>query len=138
MVLSAVIDIENIVFDACAKAVLAEYPDCFTTSENVMAPASFPAVSIVETSNTTDRTRNDSSLEENASIVTYTVRVYSNLRHGAKRQAKEIAQIIDGVLQPLNFTRGYSARNDGGAGTPYSIVSNYTASVSKDGIISRR
>lgn len=133
------IDIEAKVFDACARAVLEVYPDAFTTSENVAAPASFPAVSIIETNNYTDTTRNDSSREENASVVTYDVKVFSNLRSGAKRQAKEIAQIIDGVLQPLNFNRTYMNRAESPSNSAvFSVSMRYVASVSKDGIISRR
>lgn len=133
------IDIEADIFDACATAILAEYPDAFTTSEYVAAPASFPSVSIMEADNYTDTTRNDSSREENASVLAYDVKVYSNLRNGAKRQAKEIAQIVDGILTPLNFTRTYTNRsNDPSNSAVYTVTARYIASVSKDGIISRR
>ena len=133
------IDIEADIFDACAKAILAKYPDCFTTSEYVAAPASFPAVSIMEADNYTDTTRNDSGLGENASVIAYDVKVFSNLRHGAKAQAKDIAQIIDGILQPLNFNRTYTNRIANPAKTSvFEISMRYVASVSKDGIISRR
>lgn len=133
------IDIEAYIFDRCARAVIEKYPDAFTTSEYVSAPASFPSVSIMEANNVTDTSRNDSSLEENASIVTFDVKVFSNLRHGAKRQAKDIAQIIDGVLQPLNFNRvSMVMSSNPSQSSVFSISARYVASVSKDGIISRR
>lgn len=133
------IDIEAYVFDACARAVLEKYPDTFTTSENVAAPASFPSVSIMEADNYLDKARNDSGSDENASVVAYDVKVFSNLRNGAKSQAKDIAQIVDGVLTPLNFTRTYmNRRNEPSNPAVFTVTMRYVASVSKDGIISRR
>ena len=101
------IDIENQIFDGCARLVLSKYPECMTSSANVAAPASFPAVSVTEGDNATDTTRIDSSGIEKGALLAYDVRVYSNLRKGAKAQAKDIAQMVDGYMNSLNFTRSF-------------------------------
>ena len=133
------IDIELDVYDACARRVLDKYPDCLTSSMNVYAPASFPAVSISEAGNRLDVSRCDSSGRENAAIVEYDVQVFSNLKTGARSQAKKLLQIVDEYLTSMNFrrtvkTQGESAKDP----SIYRITARYTASVDKSGKISRR
>ena len=132
------VDIEVEIFDKCAKAVLAKFPDAFTSSVNVSAPASYPAMSMVEADNMTDSSRTDSS-GETASIVTYDIRVFSNLRQGARTQAKQIAQEVDEVMTSFNFRRTYRGQgasvNDPSV---YQVTCRYMAGVTKDGKLYRR
>lgn len=132
-------DIENEVFDACAEALEAVEPGCFTTSVRTLVPADFPAASVMEISNVTDTSRNTSAAGEQASIVTYRVDVFSNLRQGARTQAKRMAEAVDGVLTNLNFTRVYSSTTyDPSRSSVYQMTFRYTAGVSSEGKIYRR
>lgn len=133
------IDIEAEVFDAVATAVLALEPDAFVTSEYVQAPAAFPAVSCWELTSLTDTRRIDSTKMERASVVTYEVNVYSNLKTGAKRQAKALVQAADRVMLSLNFNRTFLQRTDNQASSGiYRITARYTASVDYTNTIYRR
>lgn len=133
------IDIEADIYDRCARAVLAEYPDCLTSAVNVAAPASFPAASIVEADCSVDSSRSDSGGIENAALVAYDVKVFSNLRRNARGQTKKILAVIDGELASLNFRRTY--RYQGAMGTDpsvYQITARYVAGVDKNGKLYRR
>lgn len=133
------IDVEIEVFDACARLVLSEYPKATVSSVVTMAPASFPAVSIVETGNYVDASRITNSGTEEAAIVTYEVRVYSNLRQGAKTQAKKMAQLVDGWMTEHNLRR--TSRDQGQSISDpsiYQVTSRYVAGVDRTGKLYRR
>lgn len=133
------IDIETIVYDKVARAVLAKWPEAFTSAVHVQAPASFPAVFVREIGNVTSTDQMDSSCVEHYSSVSYEVGVYSNLRKGARAQAKEIAQEVDGVLIGLNFNRTYSAPTENPADSEvYRITMRYVAEVDDKGNFYRR
>ncbi len=130
-------DFEADIYDVLARAVLAEYPNAFTSSRYVRVPSSFPAVSIAEISNVIDVSRIDSSHEEKYSVVTYDVNIYSNLTTGAKDEAKRIAQIIDEKMTKYNFIRQslqpIDNENDMAI---YRINARYTATISDKGKLS--
>lgn len=133
------IDIETEVFDRVATAIYAEYPDTTVSSMLTSAPASFPAVSLIESSNTEATDRSDSSMRENASDVAYYCSVYSDRRNGAKGQAKRIAQIVDEAMRSMNFARTYYERVENPAKTSvYQINIRFSAVVGRDGTIYRR
>ena len=133
------VDIEAEVYDRCAKAVLEIEPEAFTTSTYVAAPASFPALHVSEISNVTDTRHMDSALKEKFSIVTYQSDVYSNLRSGAKRQAKKMAQAVDEAMLAMGLTRTYMGTVSNPADTSvYRISARYTAVAGDDKRIYRR
>lgn len=133
------VDIEAYVYDRCAKAVLAIEPDAFTTSTFVSSPASFPAVQVSEVGNVTDTSTLDSSLTEKTSVVTFQADCYSNLRSGAKRQAKKLAQAVDAEMASMGFTRTLMGFVSNPADTSiYRITARYTAVAGIDGHIYRR
>lgn len=133
------IDIEADVYDMCARAVLAEFSDCLTSSQNVAAPASFPAVSIVEADNKTDQSMVDSSGREKGAIVAYDVKCFSNLRTGAKRQARKLLQAVDSQLCGVHFRRSFTSQG-AMASNPsvYQITARYIAGSTDQGKIYRR
>jgi hypothetical protein len=131
-------DIEDDIFDACARLVLAAYPDAVTTSKNLAAPATFPAMSIVA-STTTDSTRIDSSGVEKGSIIALDIRIFSNLRQGAKKQGKAIFKLVDDYLYSMNFTRTVFSQSDLSSDpSVYLVSAHYVAGVDNNNRIYRR
>ena len=101
------IDVESKVFQKCADAFRAEYPNGFIAGEYVPQPPKFPAVSVVEMDNNVDERAMDNGNIENAVNVMYQVDVYSNLNKGKKAQAKAIVALIDEVLAKYRFVRTF-------------------------------
>jgi hypothetical protein len=101
------IDQEAKVFQACADAFRAAYPNGFIAGEYVAQPPKFPAVSIVEMDNAVDQRALDNGSVENAVNVMYQVDVYSNLNTGKKAQAKAIIALIDEVIAQYRFVRTF-------------------------------
>ena len=133
------IDVENEIFDAVAKAVRASYPSAFVSGEYIKAPSKFPHVSLIEMSNTAyDRTQTSDGIENHASLM-YEVNIYSNKKSGKKSECKAIAALIDNELATLGFSRTMlqPIPNMDNA-TIYRITGRYTAVISKDKAIYRR
>ena len=101
------IDCEAKVFQACADAFRAEYPNGYIAGEYVPQPPKFPAVAVVEMDNAVDQRGLDNGNIENAANVMYQVDVYSNLITGKKAQAKAIIALIDRVLAQYRFVRTF-------------------------------
>lgn len=133
------IDIENEVLDRVSTSVHEQFPDVYFSGEYVKAPASFPAVSLVEMNNLVYRRTQSSSSIENHVEVMYEANVYSNRTTGKKDECKRIASIIDATMGELGFTRmmlnPVPNMNDA---TIYRIVGRYKAVVSVDKTIYRR
>ena len=101
------IDCESIIFQKCADAFRAAYPNGYIAPEYVSQPPKFPAVSVVEMDNNVDERAMDNGAIENAVNVMYQVDVYSNLNKGKKAQAKAIVALIDEVLAKYRFVRTF-------------------------------
>lgn len=101
------IDQEAKVFQACANAFRAAYPNGFIAGEYVSQPPKFPAVSVVEMDNNVDERALDNGNVENAVNVMYQVDVYSNLNTGKKAQVKAIIALLDNVLAQYRFVRTF-------------------------------
>lgn len=133
------IDIENIVFNTVAKKIRDVYPDIFMTGEYVSSPPSFPAVSLVETDNSSRIETSDSGSSENHANVMYEINVYSNKSAGKKSECKTIIALIDEEMLALGFSRATMTpvpnMNDS---TIYRMVGRYRATVSANNTIFRR
>ena len=131
------IDCESEVFSTVATALRASISGIFVSGEAVAAPASFPAVTLVEMDNSIYmRTMGLSRIENHASIM-YQAECYSNLSSGKKAQCKAIMAIIDTEMQKLGFVRigsGPMALPNADA-TKYRMVARYRAVISKTGSI---
>jgi hypothetical protein len=101
------IDVESVVFQKCADAFRAAYPNGFIAGEYVSQPPKFPAVMVVEMDNNVDERAMDNGNVENAVNVMYQVDVFSNLNKGKKAQAKAIIALIDEVLSQHRFVRTF-------------------------------
>lgn len=127
------IDIETDLYDELARLVLAEAPDAYVSSEHVISPPKFPAVFIEQGfSSEVDATK-DSSGEENANAIIWTVNVYSNSQTNAKQECKRILQVIDRHMRFRNFKR-LTARPIDNAADPsiYRYVGRFTGLVDKN------
>ncbi len=133
------IDVESELFSTIQSAVRVEYPTLFMTSEYVKTPSSFPCVSLVEVDNTTLRSTQSSTEQENHVTVMYELNVYSNKTKGKKAECKEIVAFIDNLLMNRNFTRTMlePVPNQDSA-TIYRMLGRYRAIVSRDKVVYRR
>lgn len=133
------IDVESQVFQACADAFRAAYPNGYIAGEYVPQPPKFPAVSIVEEDNSVYQRGMDSGAIENYANVMYQIDIYSNNTKGKKAQAKAIAALIDDVMARLGFTRTFlnPVQNMNDA-TIYRMTGRYRAVVGTNNYIYRR
>lgn len=99
------IDPEFEVFDRISEELYRQFPNINITSEYVPTPASFPHVSIEMTDNPVYRTFSGSFDNEQATIPTFTVNVYSDKTEGRKLECKRIMDVIDKMLYDMNFNR---------------------------------
>lgn len=121
------IDIENRVFQMCADAFRAAYPNGYIAGEYVSQPPKFPAVSLVEMDNSVHARAIDNGKIENAADLMYQVDVYSNKTTGKKAQAKAIIALLDEVLAQHRFVRTFCnpVQNFNDA-TIYRMTARYT------------
>lgn len=98
------IDPEFAVYNAVVTELRLMYPDVFATGDVSSTPAKFPAVSIVEISNSVVERMRTKKIE-NAVAVAFEVNVYSNKIGYSKMEAKEILSTVDEAFVNLGFTR---------------------------------
>ena len=133
------IDIESAVFNQVATRVREVFPDIFMVGEYVNSPSSFPAVSLIETDNSTRVDTIDSGSNENHANVMYEVNVYSNKTVGKKSECKAIIALIDEEMLAMGFSRSTltPVPNEYDS-TIYRMVGRYRAAVSSKHEIYRR
>ena len=98
-------DFENEIFTESANAIREAFPNAYVTGTYVNQPARFPAISIVQVDSATWRKTRDSSHGERHTTPTFEINVYSNLKTGAKSQAKAIINLIDELFTGWGFNR---------------------------------
>ena len=126
------IDIESAVFNAVAEELRAVYPDIYVTGDISASPSRFPAVFIVETSNSVLTSMRTANIE-NAVTVMYEVNVYSNKIGYGKSEAKDILATADAMFSRIGFTRIFSNQVQNLEDKQiYRIVARYEAVVDKD------
>lgn len=131
-------NIENDIFTAVAVKLRAELgaDNIFVTGEYTPTPPKFPCVFIYESDNF--NAGYDGCNHEVVTGVMYEVEVYSNKQNGKKSEAKNIMQIIDGVLTPLGLRRMMLQQVPNLAdATIFRLVARYSAAVI-DNVIYRR
>lgn len=96
----------------------------------------FPAVSVIQMDNSIlMKTRATDCIENHVSVM-YEIDIYSNLVQGKKRQAKDIAEIINDILVGHNFTRTFCQPLDNLADSKiYRIKMRFKAVIGKNGVI---
>lgn len=130
------IDISNEIFDAVAKDLRSAYEEIKVVGEYVASPTLFPTVTIDEIQNVP--THLDSAASNKYALVTYRVQVFSNLKTGKRRQAREIYARLDDVLQELGlFAVTFSTTPTIYNSEVYCITATYEAVVDRNGVIYR-
>ena len=132
------IDIENEIFTAISKAVLAKFPKAKMSPETILSPSVFPCVCAEEADNYAVTSTQDSGSNENHANVMYEVNIYSNKVGGKKVECKAILKIIDGVFSDFGFTRTGMNPIPMNDPTKYRLFARYKAVVSKNKTIYRR
>lgn len=102
------IDKENEVFKAVATALRKKFKSIYVIgAEMSPTPPKFPAVSFVQTNNTTKTEFATFDSLENVVTEDYKAEVYSNLEKGKEAQTKEITSIISDVMGGLGYVRTF-------------------------------
>lgn len=127
------IDVENIIFTKLAQALRAAYNGISVYGEFVEVPASFPCVTIVEADNQVLKQTRDLSGVEHYAKAMYEINVYSNKASGKKSEAKEISNMIDGMMTDMLFTRTFRGQTPNIDRTIYRITLRYEGVV-REGI----
>jgi hypothetical protein len=110
------IDIEHKIFTIAYNAVMQYDDSIYVTSELSSAPASFPAVYVLETENSAPARFRISSHEETYAEVHLKVSVISNKPSGSKAEIRPIFIAIDDALSAAGLRRTadrYSYPEDG-------------------------
>lgn len=130
------IDVSNEIFDAVVKDLRSAYEEIKVVGEYVSSPTLFPTVTIDEIQNVP--THLDSAGSNKYAMVTYRVQVFSNLKTGKRRQAREIYARLDDVLQELGlFAVTFSTTPAIYNSEVYCITATYEAVVDRNGVIYR-
>lgn len=133
------IDIESELYTLVSERVRAEFPGIYMTGEYVRQPASFPAVSFMEITNSAYRRTQTNMDYENHATVSYEVNVYSDSLNGRKAECKRIMNFINDFMLQIGFSRSYlnPVPNMDDA-TIYRLQARFRAVVGKDHMIYRR
>lgn len=123
------IDIENKVLSVVREAVLAQFPNASVYGEYIDIPETFPCVTVTEDTNYTYVYTKDEQLMEHHAEVQYAVNVYSNLKTGAKLEARKIMNIADAAMQNMKFWRTMTRQVPNIDRSIYRMVARYRAVV---------
>jgi len=130
------IDYSNEIFNTVAELLLQAYPGIEVKGEYVETPASFPCVSIEETSNTPQHL--DSASTAKYALVRYRVQVFSNNRSGKRAEARTIFQSVDEQMQKLNlFCKSMTTTPTVYHASIYQITATFEGTVDVNGTIYR-
>lgn len=127
------IDVESIVFTKVATSLRSEFSGIFVAGEEVAAPSTFPAVTIVEMDNSDYEESMDAPDAENHVRVMYQVDVYSNKTSGKKAECKKIIADVDKTIKGLGFVRIMKSPMPSSSSSIYRITARYRAVIGKDG-----
>ena len=102
------IDKENEIFKAVSTALRKKFKGIYVIgAEMSPTPPKFPAVSFVQTNNTTKTEFATFNSLENVVTEDYKAEVYSNLEKGKEAQTKEITSIISDIMGGLGYVRTF-------------------------------
>lgn len=133
------IDYEVDLYDELARMVLARWPEAYVSSEYAPVPGSFPAVSIVQSSNVEDPGTVSSADEEEYAAVTWTVQVAHPSKQRGRRTVREIVSLVSDEMRRRNMGRTTCMPVDN-ADDPSicRMVARFTGVVRADGTTYRR
>lgn len=118
------IDIENVVFDRVARALLAYDENTDVSAYPVEMPESFPHAVLYESDNSVYRRSQTLERIENHALLAYEVNVYC-VGDGRKAQAKALADIIDSEMEGMRFVRTFRGQTPNVDRDIYRITMRY-------------
>ena len=124
------IDIENVVFDRVARALMAYDQGVDVSAVPVELPESFPHVVLYESANSVYRRSQTLDRIENHAVLAYEVNVYC-VGDGRKAQAKALADIIDSTMGGMRFVRTFRGQTPNVDRDIYRITMRYSAVASQ-------
>lgn len=124
------IDIENTLFNAVATQLRQSHEGVKVYGEYVAEPASFPCVSMWESSNNIYAEREDTSSIDDYVNVGYTIQVFTNSAT-KKADGKAIAEEIDGIMTHYRFRRVLLQQIPNIDRTIYRIELRYTGTIKR-------
>lgn len=102
------IDKENEVFKVVSTALRKKVKSIYVIgAEMSSTPPKFPAVSLVQTNNSTKTEYSTFDSLENVVTEDYKAEVFSNLEKNKEAQTKEITNIISDVMSELGYVRTF-------------------------------
>lgn len=132
------VDYFNAIYTVVAAELRKQVPRVYVTGEiNDSKVKKFPCVQIEENSNLPIHL--DSANHSKYAAVSIRVRVYSNKTSGKIAEARSIVNVVDSVLEPLNFYRkSFAPLNGLYNNSVYRIDCSYGATIREDGMIYRK
>jgi len=130
--------VEPLIFTRISTVLRDTFSGILVTGEKLSAPSQWPAVSIVEMSNSTYTRSLDAEQREHHNNLYYEVEIFSNLSTGRKSQCRQIASVIREEFTKLNFTCSMlSPIPNAGSGIAR-YVGRFSGVVSEEGWLYRR
>lgn len=97
---------ENYIFDIISKTLKAAHNGIFVSGEYVNIPASFPAVTVIESDNRVYERMRTTTIENAVSLM-YECNIYANRAGYKKQDANAILQTLSDTFERIGFTRTF-------------------------------
>ena len=97
---------ENYIFDIVSKALKSDHNGIFVSGEYVNIPASFPAVTVIESDNRVLERMRTTTIENAVSLM-YECNIYTNRSGYKKQDANAILQTLNNAFEGIGFTRTF-------------------------------
>lgn len=97
---------ENYIFDIVSKALKSDHNGIFVSGEYVNIPASFPAVTVIESDNRVLERMKTTTIENAVSLM-YECNIYTNRSGHKKQDANAILQTLNNAFEGIGFTRTF-------------------------------
>ena len=97
---------ENYIFDIISKALKAAHNGIVVSGEYVNIPASFPAVTVIESDNRVYERMRTTTIENAVSLM-YECNIYANRAGYKKQDANAILQTLSDTFERIGFTRTF-------------------------------
>lgn len=131
------IEYSNEVFTKVAEAVRAARSETRVVGEYVQLPASFPCVTVDETSNVPVHL--DSAGEHKYAEVRYRIQVFANDEVGKRASARALMAVADEAMEAMGFQRlSWSTTPMIYNAAIYQITTVYRGVIREDGLVYRR
>lgn len=99
------ISLENYIVNEITNTLATEYPSAKVGSEYTRTSAVFPYVQVVEIDTSVFQRATTLSRIENMATIVIEIQFFSNKKSGKKAECKELAEIVDEIMENNGFMR---------------------------------